>query len=142
MLLCLPQRAGMAELADAADSKSADLRVLGVRLPLPAPRRMPHHLVGFPSFIFFALFQSRGRVLQVRRATLDDLFHFTHGTAPDFEKLAQVSATFAFGGNVKLRTYQCRGYRLTKIQDSISVHQVRAQSTNSEYRQSLDIETR
>src|SRR5579872_348299 len=27
----------MAELADAADSKSADLRVLGVRLPLPAP---------------------------------------------------------------------------------------------------------
>ena len=26
-----------AELADAADSKSADLRVLGVRLPLPAP---------------------------------------------------------------------------------------------------------
>jgi hypothetical protein len=30
-------QAGMAELADAADSKSADLRVLGVRLPLPAP---------------------------------------------------------------------------------------------------------
>jgi hypothetical protein len=28
----------MAELADAADSKSADLRVLGVRLPLPAPQ--------------------------------------------------------------------------------------------------------
>jgi hypothetical protein len=28
----------MAELADAADSKSADLRVLGVRLPLPAPK--------------------------------------------------------------------------------------------------------
>src|SRR3954467_484850 len=27
----------MAELADAADSKSADLRVLGVQLPLPAP---------------------------------------------------------------------------------------------------------
>jgi hypothetical protein len=33
----LPTRAGMAELADAADSKSADLRVLGVQLPLPAP---------------------------------------------------------------------------------------------------------
>ena len=32
-----PLSAGMAELADAADSKSADLRVLGVRLPLPAP---------------------------------------------------------------------------------------------------------
>src|SRR5436305_4280938 len=29
--------AGMAELADAADSKSAGLRPLGVRLPLPAP---------------------------------------------------------------------------------------------------------
>jgi hypothetical protein len=27
----------MAELADAADSKSADLRVMGVRFPLPAP---------------------------------------------------------------------------------------------------------
>ena len=38
MLTCeLSSRAGMAELADAADSKSADLRVLGVRLPLPAP---------------------------------------------------------------------------------------------------------
>jgi hypothetical protein len=33
----LPTQAGMAELADAADSKSADLRVLGVQLPLPAP---------------------------------------------------------------------------------------------------------
>jgi hypothetical protein len=30
-------KAGMAELADAADSKSADLRVMGVRPPLPAP---------------------------------------------------------------------------------------------------------
>jgi hypothetical protein len=33
----LLRRAGMAELADAADSKSAGLRPLGVRLPLPAP---------------------------------------------------------------------------------------------------------
>src|SRR5229473_1622387 len=33
----------MAELADAADSKSADLRVLGVRLPLPAPTCNPFH---------------------------------------------------------------------------------------------------
>src|ERR1700723_3164209 len=32
----------MAELADAADSKSADLRVLGVRLPLPAPILKTH----------------------------------------------------------------------------------------------------
>jgi hypothetical protein len=36
----LASRAGMAELADAADSKSADLRVLGVRLPLPAPAQI------------------------------------------------------------------------------------------------------
>ena len=30
--------AGMAELADAADSKSADRKVVGVRPPLPAPQ--------------------------------------------------------------------------------------------------------
>jgi hypothetical protein len=35
----------MAELADAADSKSADLRVLGVRLPLPAPTQKPTEYV-------------------------------------------------------------------------------------------------
>src|SRR5208283_1537306 len=34
-------KAGMAELADAADSKSAGLRPLGVRLPLPAPPQVP-----------------------------------------------------------------------------------------------------
>jgi hypothetical protein len=34
--------AGMAELADAADSKSADLRIVGVRPPLPAPT---NHLI-------------------------------------------------------------------------------------------------
>ena len=32
----------MAELADAADSKSAGLRPLGVRLPLPAPASSVH----------------------------------------------------------------------------------------------------
>ena len=31
-------KAGMAELADAADSKSADRKVVGVRPPLPAPK--------------------------------------------------------------------------------------------------------
>jgi hypothetical protein len=36
----------MAELADAADSKSADLRVLGVRLPLPAPTSKTHKVIG------------------------------------------------------------------------------------------------
>ena len=42
-LICteLPNQAGMAELADAADSKSADLRVMGVRPPLPAPELEP-----------------------------------------------------------------------------------------------------
>src|SRR5439155_20873553 len=37
----LVQSAGMAELADAADSKSAGLRPLGVRLPLPPPSLNP-----------------------------------------------------------------------------------------------------
>ena len=38
----------MAELADAADSKSAGLRPLGVRLPLPAPVEVivPHFAAG------------------------------------------------------------------------------------------------
>ena|SRR5882757_3814113 len=35
-------QAGMAELADAADSKSAGLRPLGVRPPLPAPSQTLH----------------------------------------------------------------------------------------------------
>jgi hypothetical protein len=34
-----PALAGMAELADAADSKSADRKVVGVRPPLPAPTK-------------------------------------------------------------------------------------------------------
>jgi hypothetical protein len=34
-----PTLAGMAELADAADSKSADRKVVGVRPPLPAPTK-------------------------------------------------------------------------------------------------------
>ena len=34
-----PPKAGMAELADAADSKSADRKVVGVRPPLPAPTK-------------------------------------------------------------------------------------------------------
>jgi hypothetical protein len=33
-----PTQAGMVELADAADSKSADRKVMGVRPPLPAPK--------------------------------------------------------------------------------------------------------
>ena len=42
----------MAELADAADSKSADLRVLGVRLPLPAPRFPPIVLRDFRALLY------------------------------------------------------------------------------------------
>ena len=37
----------MAELADAADSKSAGLRPLGVRPPLPAPSLKPASEAGF-----------------------------------------------------------------------------------------------
>jgi hypothetical protein len=40
----------MAELADAADSKSADLRVLGVQLPLPAPTSKGFDLIQLPEF--------------------------------------------------------------------------------------------
>src|ERR1017187_10803213 len=36
--------AGMAELADAADSKSADRKVVGVRPPLPAPTKQKAYL--------------------------------------------------------------------------------------------------
>src|ERR1035438_675286 len=37
LALADPPLAGMAELADAADSKSVDRKVMGVRPPLPAP---------------------------------------------------------------------------------------------------------
>ena len=38
------ESAGMAELADAADSKSADRKVMGVRPPLPAPIKSKNKL--------------------------------------------------------------------------------------------------
>ena len=37
LLMDISIQAGMVELADAADSKSADRKVMGVRPPLPAP---------------------------------------------------------------------------------------------------------
>ena len=48
----------MAELADAADSKSAGLRPLGVRLPLPAPALTPGAV---PSVHLSALLIPRGK---------------------------------------------------------------------------------
>ena len=39
----IPDIARMAEQADAADSKSADLTVMGVRFPLRAPALKPFH---------------------------------------------------------------------------------------------------
>ena len=55
----------MAELADAADSKFADLRVLGVRLPLPAPTLSPF---GFRRLVSTAC--AVGRRNTLRRALL------------------------------------------------------------------------
>jgi hypothetical protein len=45
--------AGMAELADAADSKSADRKVVGVRPPLPAPTKSIRYETQAPSGAFF-----------------------------------------------------------------------------------------
>ncbi len=54
-----PPKAGMAELADAADSKSADRKVVGVRPPLPAPNIPPlidqQHLDRLAARIFVAV---------------------------------------------------------------------------------------
>ena len=55
----------MAELADAADSKSADLRVLGVRLPLPAPI-----VKTFPSMLSLTL---RTKTLRTRNLNLNSI---------------------------------------------------------------------
>jgi hypothetical protein len=45
--------AGMAELADAADSKSADRKVMGVRFPLPAPIESILYEINASSDAFF-----------------------------------------------------------------------------------------
>ena len=45
--------AGMAELADAADSKSADRKVVGVRPPLPAPIKSMMYQINASSDAFF-----------------------------------------------------------------------------------------
>ena len=53
----------MAELADAADSKSADLRVLGVRLPLPAPiNAMVCKVRHLPGAFFYAQTMTKLRI--------------------------------------------------------------------------------
>ncbi len=67
----LTNRAGMAELADAADSKSADLRVLGVRLPLPAPaQKSSKYAAGKPSSSHTTTFCGRRRGLFVLSFTV------------------------------------------------------------------------
>jgi Fe-S cluster biosynthesis and repair protein YggX len=60
----------MAELADAADSKSAGLRPLGVRLPLPAPNK--HQLVDPALFLLHSRsYELAKKIAVVRRIVFD-----------------------------------------------------------------------
>ena len=60
----------MAELADAADSKSAGLRLLGVRFPLPAPLRIDEkQMVLRASMTVLALRGGQGRRSTPRATT-------------------------------------------------------------------------
>src|SRR3954454_14939951 len=103
----------MAELADAEDSKSADLRVLGVRLPLPAPAlepvvqsrqlasrsggaKRPSHEVAFLFLvaveeIAWVDFQSAGELKNVVEAdVLLAAFYFAHKIPVDLDHLAEL----------------------------------------------------
>jgi hypothetical protein len=53
----------MAELADAADSKSADRKVVGVRPPLPAPKELSCNIYKNNNLVI----DPAGRELAVRR---------------------------------------------------------------------------
>ena len=58
----------MAELADAADSKSADRKVMGVRPPLPAPVIVSLSLLFTYTYMpFVTLRQVAGTLFQVQK---------------------------------------------------------------------------
>src|SRR5947207_4884755 len=73
----------MAELADAADSKSADLRVMGVRPPLPAPISSLHDSsMPFHAFVAECWAQKRPNLVYIvhrrgRRTMSFDLVKMT-----------------------------------------------------------------
>ena len=64
----------MAELADAADSKSAELRPLGVRLPLPAPiKSMVLRIMASLDAFFYAQTMPKLKSDRARRAYVPEV---------------------------------------------------------------------
>ena len=80
----------MAELADAADSKSADRKVVGVRPPLPAPYKL--YIVCFRSYLCGESVPKPTRLFTLRReltciATFWGTSQMRSEVAPHFELL-------------------------------------------------------
>ena len=63
----------MAELADAADSKSAGLRSLGVRLPLPAPATNHLGSISYPLEQRAVDAVNLGRLVECERVIISEL---------------------------------------------------------------------